>query len=87
MPEPSSKKRTDRKKGPLFGRFGRKTGGPRLKKTFYFGFFLFFGELVPCKPLIFRNFHILDPSKKNRAKKPTVGFCLLEDMAKSSREH
>jgi hypothetical protein len=36
------KKRTDSKKGPFFGRFGRKTGGVRhIKKAFYFEFFPF----------------------------------------------
>jgi hypothetical protein len=49
------KKRTDGKKGPFLGRFGRKTGGPRHKKTFYFEFFRFFGVCQDCKPLMLMN--------------------------------
>jgi hypothetical protein len=36
------KKRTDSKKGPFFGRFGRKTGVPRIKKALIFCHFSLF---------------------------------------------
>jgi hypothetical protein len=52
QPWPSWKKRTDSKKGPFFGRFGRKRGVSAQEKTFYFGFFLFFGDSLGGNPLI-----------------------------------
>jgi len=44
LPCPRPQKRTDRKKEPFFGPFGRKTGGSRFKKATFFRVFSFFGD-------------------------------------------
>jgi hypothetical protein len=62
------------KNGRFWGPFGRKTGGPLQKKDTFFRVFSIFGDFVPRKRLKLRMFHRFDPSKKNRAQKPTVGF-------------
>jgi hypothetical protein len=71
------KKRTDKEKGPFFGRFGRKTGVGRAEKTLFFAFFHFFVFYCVCKLLAGKIFRRMRGSKKNRAKKPTVGFLFL----------
>jgi hypothetical protein len=67
QPWPRAKKRTDSKKGPFLGRFGRKTGGPRKKNDTFFRVFSVFRDFLPCKPLRARSLQGLDPSPKNRA--------------------
>jgi hypothetical protein len=78
QPWPRAKKRTDSKKGPFLGRFGRKPGGPLQKNYTFFRVFSIFGDFVPRKRLKLRMFHQFDLSKKNRAGKPTVGFLVFE---------
>jgi len=61
------KKRTDRKKEPFLGPYGRKTGGPRFKKTTFFRVFSFFWDVQPWKTLRRRMFRGFAPFPKNRA--------------------
>jgi hypothetical protein len=70
------------KNGRFWGPFGRKTGGPLQKKDTFFRVFSIFGDFVPRKRLKLRMFHRFDPSKKNRAQKPTVGFWVIEGYGK-----
>jgi hypothetical protein len=60
-------KRTDSKKGPRFGRFGRKTGGWARKKAFYFALFHVFVVFFFCMLLSDSLLQIPAGSKKNRA--------------------
>jgi hypothetical protein len=71
---PRSKKRTDRKNGLFLGPFGRKTGGPLQKKDTFFRVFPIFRDFSPRKRLKLRMFRRFDPTQKNRAEKPTIGF-------------
>jgi hypothetical protein len=65
-------------KGPYLGRLAGKRGVGAGKKAFYFALFhvllvFFFRRLLSDSIL-----RILEGSQKNRAKKPTVGFCFSE---------
>jgi hypothetical protein len=55
-------------------RFGRKTGGCRKLFTILFRGFSIFRGFYCCKPLVFSDQRRGGGSKKNQAKKPTVGF-------------
>jgi hypothetical protein len=57
--------------------FGRKTGySGKIFNTFFRVFSLFW-DSFHRKPLPFKHERPSDPSKKNRAEKPTVGFCFF----------
>jgi hypothetical protein len=61
------KKRTDSKKGPLFGRFGRKTRGCAQEKSILFCTFSRFGVFFFCMLLSGKRLQIPQGSQKNRA--------------------
>jgi hypothetical protein len=54
--------------------FGRKTGGPRQQNDTCFRAFSLLRGFFFRKPLPDRNLRGAEPSQKNHAKKPTVGF-------------
>jgi len=59
----------------FLGVLAGKRGFGREKKTLYFAFLHVLVVFDACKSLSVRIFRKILPSKKNRAKKPTVGFC------------
>jgi hypothetical protein len=76
-PCPRPYNRTDSKKEPFLGRFGRKTGVAGEENTIFSCCFSLFRGFWPGKPLILRILHGADSFQKNRIKKPTVGFCFF----------
>jgi hypothetical protein len=71
------KKRTDGKKARFLGVLAGKQGFEAIKKPLFFALYHVFAVFCVCKWLSGGIFRIICPAKKNRAKKPTVGFLFL----------
>ena len=65
---------SDVKKGFFLGVLAGKQGLGDQQKTLYFAFFHVLMDFFVCKLLSGKIFQQMEVSKKNRAKKPTVGF-------------
>jgi hypothetical protein len=66
-------------RGHFWGLLAEKQGVRPGKKAFYFALFHVLVFFFVCNSLSARIFRQIFVSKKNRAKKPTVGFWLLAD--------
>jgi hypothetical protein len=65
------------KMGRFLAVLAEKRGVRAKKMSFYFGLFRFLGSFLCGKPLMASNLQNPEPSRKNRAQKPTVGFLFL----------
>jgi hypothetical protein len=77
-PRPSPKNVLTEKKGLFLGVLAGKQGFGAGQKPSFFAFLHVFVVFFFCKYLKFRIFRKIDLSKKNRAKKPTIGFLFLQ---------
>jgi hypothetical protein len=82
MASTASKIRTDSKKGPFFGRFGRKTGVWGWSKNNIYYTFSRFSGFFRLQVVVRQSLPENSGPQKTHAEKPTVGFSFLGSCVK-----